>query len=65
MNRGFLLMEREEIRSYLDTLVPHFHVCSGPRPGGHFLQSEAWMVHEMLIDSVADRVTEVAHDHPN
>lgn len=45
---------REMIRSYLSriTVAPHFHICNGPRPGGHFYQSEAWEVRDMVLDHV-------------
>lgn len=42
---------------YTDAAAPHFHVCNGPRPGGHFIQKEAWPVRIMVLDHVC-RVTE-------
>jgi len=43
-------------RSFLDVTAPHFHVCSGMRPGGCFLQSEAWPVRQMVMDHVCREV---------
>lgn len=28
-----------------------FHICRGDRPGGHFLQSEAWEATKCAIES--------------
>jgi len=41
-------------RSYLDVTTPHFHVCnrSEPDEGPLFLQFEAWLVRELVMDHV-------------
>lgn len=39
-------------RSYIDILVPHSHICNGPRPGGHFYPNNVWAVREMVVDHV-------------
>lgn len=55
-------------RSFLDVVVPHFHICNGARPvvgetsldGGDrppgFYQYEAWPVREMVLDHVVRSV---------
>lgn len=47
---------RESTRSYLDVTAPHFHICNGKRPGGHFLQGPAWEVRETVLQSVCQCV---------
>lgn len=36
-----------------------FDVCSGPRPGGHFLQKEAWEARVIARDSTARAIRRV------
>lgn len=43
----------ETQRQYLAVHVPHFHVCNGRRPNGAFLQKEAWVVNDWVIESVS------------
>ncbi|MFB6186661.1 MAG: hypothetical protein ABEI86_07335 [Halobacteriaceae archaeon] len=56
--------EREHgpIRSYLDITAPHFHICRGKRPGGYFLQSEAWAVRKMVLKHVTRTVKRSANN---
>jgi len=42
------IMER-----YISTLLPHFHVCNGERPHGHFLQEEAWEVNDWVQSHIS------------
>lgn len=49
----------DEDRLFLEVMAPHFHICSGERPGGCFLQREAWQAREMVMDSVAQHVSMV------
>jgi hypothetical protein len=46
-------------RDYLDVTAPHFHVCSGKRPGGAFLQKHAWQARETVMRSVTRTVDDV------
>lgn len=54
--------EGYDVRGYIDSHVPHFHVCNGDRPGGYFLQGPAWQVRECTIDSVTRAIERVGGD---
>lgn len=41
-----------DAESYVRTCIPHFHVCNGPRPGGHFIQKESSEVHDLVLEHV-------------
>lgn len=47
------------VRSVVIALTPNFGVCSGERPGGHFIQYEAWEAREVVISNVTRTVKNV------
>lgn len=41
---------------YIDMMCPHFHVCRGERPNGHFTQDEAGEVRELVLNDVVNTI---------
>lgn len=39
------------VRIVANSRVGLFNICSGPRPGGHFLQFEAWEARTIAVNS--------------
>lgn len=56
------LVPEMHVRSTLHTRLLFHHVCNGERPGGHFLQKEAWEAYQIALESTVRAAMEVMDD---